>query len=166
MEIRDLRGGQPASSRSSKREEGLCSSRSFKVMGFVVSLASLVCYTTDHVVKSNCSSGSRSKTKPPAHIVSVGLSVCRCHRRVMRLRRANRGPGGVSGRESAGHFQNVICMCHAQQEGPFRQGVRGTVPAAAGRIDSCCSNHLVGMNWVQLRPGRGDPLSPDPPARL
>lgn len=75
----------------------------------------------------------RSQSPLQTYIVSLGLSVSHgLPPRVMRPRRVDRGPRGVSGRESAGHFQNVICMCHARQEGPFRQGLT-VVPAGSYR---------------------------------
>lgn len=59
----------------------------------------------------------------------------------------------MSGRESAGHLQNVICMCHAREEGPFRQGLT-VVPAGSYRLllqQPPRWNELGG----QRRPGRG-----------
>lgn len=59
----------------------------------------------------------------------------------------------MSGRESAGHLQNVICMCHAREEGQFRQGLT-VVPAGSYRL-------LLQQppRWDELggqrRPGRG-----------
>lgn len=63
--------------RSSKRNGWLSSLVRLEVMGCVVSLTSLVC-STDHVVESDCNSGSRSKLELSANVhrlVSLGLSV-------------------------------------------------------------------------------------------
>lgn len=89
-------------------------------MGCVVSLGSSLCSATDHVVESE---RLWFWFTMQVRALSNSVSVAACHRRVMRLRWVNRGPRGVSEGASAGHFQNVICMCHARQEGPFRQGL-------------------------------------------
>lgn len=123
--------------RSSKRNGWLSSLIRLQVMGCVVSLTSLVWSATDHVVESDCNSGSRSKLELSANVhrlVSLGLSVSHGlpPPRDASNKAGGQGPRGVSGRESAGHFQNVICMCHARQKGPFRQGL-AVVPAGSYR---------------------------------
>lgn len=113
--------------RSSKRNGWLSSLVRLEVMGCVVSLTSLVCSATDHVVESDSNSGSRSKLELSANVhrlVSLGLSVSHGLPPPRDASKAGeQGSKGGEGRESAGHFQNVICMCHARQEGPFRQGL-------------------------------------------
>lgn len=67
--------------RSSKRNGWLSSLIRLEVLGCVVSLTSLVC-STDHVVESDCNSGSRSKLELSANVhrlVSLGLGLSVSH---------------------------------------------------------------------------------------
>lgn len=116
-------------------------------MGCVVSLASSLCSATDHVVESE-----RLWFLFTIQVRALynSVSVAAYHRRVMRLRRVNRGPRGVSEGESAGHFQNVICMCHARQEGPFRQG--WTIIAAGVLSIVAAATLNPGLSWAMGYP--------------
>lgn len=92
------------------------------------------------------------------------MSAAAYHRRVMRIRRVNRGPRGVGEGKSAGHFQNVICMCHARPEGPFRQGL--TIVGAGVLSIVAAATLDPRLSWAMGHPAGAATAAPDPTARL